>query len=280
MKILLVRHGESTGNRDHLWAGITDHELTMHGFEQAKRLALYLRKVYAPENTELLKIYSSDLIRARRTAQHIADAFEGAVVPVAFLREQDLGWREGLSIKNGDRSSPANAEKLKSRPGESKHEMDIRARHFIEKYLEPLLASRTDHAADKSGALLIVVSHGLFLLRLYYALTLQLKIALPPTPMWSNTGCTTLWLRQDGTASVTDLNSTDHLRGLKRTRGVGSSQYDTKQQKVSDFFGAKRNKSIDSQEEKINAQRDTVDTDADIETQVKAIDFACAQVDK
>ncbi|KAJ8602748.1 hypothetical protein MRB53_042375 [Persea americana] len=253
MKILLVRHGESTGNRDHIWAGITDSELTVHGFEQAKRLAGYLVKLY--NKADLRCVIASDLTRARRTAQALADGFKHDLEVTTLLREQDLGWREGLSFKDGDRTAPENAEKLKLQPGESKADMDVRADTFIKDYIQQYF--------DKDG-FIIVVSHGLFLLRLYYRLATHLHINLPPNVAWSNTGGTTILIKPDGTAHVTDVNSTDHLKGLKRVRGVGSTQYDVKQQKVSDFFQGKRQKSVQNDE-----------IDADTLAAIQAIDAAC-----
>ena len=73
MRLLLIRHGESTGNRDGIWAGVTDNELTVHGHAQATRLGEYLKKQYGDYN---VAIYASDLTRARRTAQAIGDAFK------------------------------------------------------------------------------------------------------------------------------------------------------------------------------------------------------------
>lgn len=226
MKILLVRHGESTGNRDHLWAGITDHELTAHGFLQAQRLAEHLSTKLKLSKQEL-QIYCSDLTRARRTAQAVADKLTAGDLTVSkLLREQDLGWREGLSFRTGDRKDPSNKIKLANDPGETKDMMDIRASQFI-----------TDLGSfeAKQDRVLVVVSHGLFLLRLYARLCASLAIEHQPPAMWSNTGVLTIQITEDK-ASVLSINAQEHLQGLKRTRLVGSAAYDVRQQKVSHFF--------------------------------------------
>lgn len=300
MKLLLVRHGESTGNRDHIWAGITDNELTNHGFQQATRLAAYLQKQYIPMEEEVYVIggiFCSDLIRARRTATAIATALNQEATVTSLLREQDLGWREGRSLKDGDKTAAENQAALIAKPGESKNDMDNRAQTFIHDFLRTHFAQHTrlrSEAVSKKHAerVIIVVSHGLFLLRLYYQLVNHLSISLPPSPSWSNTGCTTIRLREDGVALVSDVNSVQHLQGLKRTRAGGSSQYDTKQQKMSDFFGNKRSKlSIKSSEAlqpvspirwetdataQVHSKTEAEELDElDIAAQIKAIDAAC-----
>ncbi|CCG81526.1 Putative uncharacterized protein [Taphrina deformans PYCC 5710] len=303
MKILLVRHGESTGNRDHIWAGVTDNELTNHGFQQATRLSTYLQAQYLSSHSDtpvVHVVYCSDLIRAKRTASLIASAFGKEPIVSPLLREQDLGWREGKSFKDGDRTAANNQSALIADPGESKDDMDKRASDFIQKFLKCHLKTHTKRPSlpdpSTSGtnpeSVITVVSHGLFLLRLYYQLTNYLSINLAPSPSWSNTGCTTIRIA-DAVATVTDVNSVEHLQGLKRTRGgVGSSQYDTKQKKVSDFFQTKRRRPLDARQKfgvavwsdqdrsriplqpQVAAVEHATEED-DLEAQIKAIDAAC-----
>ena len=83
LELLLVRHGESTYNRD--GSGGFDSDLTDLGVEQSQRLAPWLAA-----NFKFAAIYSSPMVRARRTAE-IAAA--GLTLPVRFredLREVDF----------------------------------------------------------------------------------------------------------------------------------------------------------------------------------------------
>ena len=87
--LLLVRHGETDWNRDGRWQGHSDTHLNDAGREQARRVAAELGDVDV--------IYSSDLARARETADIIAAAAHREVRPDARLRERSFGAWEGLT---------------------------------------------------------------------------------------------------------------------------------------------------------------------------------------
>jgi len=92
--LTLVRHGETSANLDGVWHGSTDTPLTARGRVQAKRVADYL----GAEHRDSSAIYSSDLQRARHTADAIAGALGLALRLDAELREFDLGEWEGRSF--------------------------------------------------------------------------------------------------------------------------------------------------------------------------------------
>ncbi|KAK6359252.1 hypothetical protein TWF696_000415 [Orbilia brochopaga] len=69
MKILFIRHGETTDNLRHVYAGVTDSALTAHGVLQTARLATHLATAVPP----ITHLYTSPLSRARRTAEVIRD---------------------------------------------------------------------------------------------------------------------------------------------------------------------------------------------------------------
>lgn len=96
-RLLLVRHGETDWNADGRLQGQTDRPLSDFGRQQARRLAAEL----ATEDFEA--IYSSDLARARETAEIVGARLE---LPVSFdpdLREKDWGTWEGLTAVERDR---------------------------------------------------------------------------------------------------------------------------------------------------------------------------------
>ena len=89
--VLLVRHGETDWNREHRWQGWADVPLNGLGREQAAELAARLRGV------ALDAVYSSDLRRARETAELVAAEHGLPVIPDAGLREIDVGSWSGLT---------------------------------------------------------------------------------------------------------------------------------------------------------------------------------------
>lgn len=98
--ILLARHGESDWNRAKRWQGFADRPLTDLGREQAVALADRLR------NTELDAVYSSDLQRARETAEIVARSKELGVEVVRDLREVDVGSWSGLTHAEAEARFP------------------------------------------------------------------------------------------------------------------------------------------------------------------------------
>ena len=90
-RLLLVRHGETDWNRQHRVQGHTDVPLNATGRGQAEALAERL------ETTTLAAVYSSDLARARETAETIARSQGLDVVTDAALREKNFGSWEGLT---------------------------------------------------------------------------------------------------------------------------------------------------------------------------------------
>jgi broad specificity phosphatase PhoE len=87
--LLLVRHGETDWNRDGRWQGHSDTRLNDAGREQATRLAAELRDVDV--------VYSSDLARARETAEVLAGALGLEIRFDPRLRERSFGAWEGLT---------------------------------------------------------------------------------------------------------------------------------------------------------------------------------------
>lgn len=79
---LLVRHGETSWNRDGRVQGWADSRLTERGREQAAALA---RRV--ADDYDVDRLYSSDLVRARETAGYLSRS-------LGLRPGFDPGWRE------------------------------------------------------------------------------------------------------------------------------------------------------------------------------------------
>ena len=88
--LLLVRHGETDWNRDGRWQGGSDTSLNDVGREQARSLADEL-------DGDIDVVYSSDLARARQTAEIVAETLGLEVRVDPRLRERGFGSWEGLT---------------------------------------------------------------------------------------------------------------------------------------------------------------------------------------
>jgi broad specificity phosphatase PhoE len=88
--LLLVRHGETDWNRDGRWQGGSDTQLNEVGRQQAVALAETL-------DGTVDAIYSSDLARARETAEILAAKLGLDVHFDERLRERSFGSWEGFT---------------------------------------------------------------------------------------------------------------------------------------------------------------------------------------
>jgi alpha-ribazole phosphatase len=93
-RLILIRHGQTDWNVEGRWQGQADVPLNEHGREQATRMASALAGV------RIAAIYSSDLKRARETAEVLAQ-FMGVKLKIdPRLREIHQGEWQGLLISD------------------------------------------------------------------------------------------------------------------------------------------------------------------------------------
>lgn len=85
----IARHGQVDWNTKGLVLGQRDHPLNDKGIKQAKRLAKEIK------NIKFDAIFSSDLLRAKETAEIIASGRKIPVQTNKTLREQTFGHFEG-----------------------------------------------------------------------------------------------------------------------------------------------------------------------------------------
>lgn len=91
-RIVLLRHGQTSWNADGRYQGQADVELTEAGHQQAKAAAEVLARSY-----DVSRIVASDLLRARATAGHLADATGVEVTYDPRFREIHVGDASGLT---------------------------------------------------------------------------------------------------------------------------------------------------------------------------------------
>lgn len=88
--LILIRHGETDWNTEGRWQGQADVALNESGWSQAQEMARSLQEAGIAE------IYSSDLLRARQTAQVLADVTGLPLHLDSRLREIHQGEWQGL----------------------------------------------------------------------------------------------------------------------------------------------------------------------------------------
>lgn len=93
MDIYLIRHGETDYNKAKRLQGVTDIPLNTYGIELAEKTAEGLKNIHFD------RIYTSPLIRARKTAEIIRGDRQIELIPTSGLREISFGTYEGLVHK-------------------------------------------------------------------------------------------------------------------------------------------------------------------------------------
>lgn len=147
--IYLIRHGQTDWNKDRRFQGQKDIPLNDFGKSQAEKLAEH----FYNESIKVDAIYSSDLIRAKETAEIIANRYTMNVLVHAGLRERDFGLLEGVRIDELKEKYPdfniGNLEELESFDIEP---LDI----FKSRIFKSLVELSKNHINEN----IAVVSHG------------------------------------------------------------------------------------------------------------------------
>jgi broad specificity phosphatase PhoE len=146
--ILLARHGESDWNHTKRWQGFADRPLTELGLAQAERLADRL------DETELDAVWSSDLKRARDTAEVVARRKSIEVQTTPELREVDVGSWSGLTRGQAEALYPEGYARW-LRGGEGWEDGETYSQ-LGERVIRAILAI----AAAHEGGRVLVVAHG------------------------------------------------------------------------------------------------------------------------
>ena len=92
-KLILIRHGESLGNKQNIFLGHEDMDLSPKGYKQAELAAEALKNIHIDV------IYSSDLQRAYHTALPTAETHRLDVIRDSHLREINAGDWGGMGYE-------------------------------------------------------------------------------------------------------------------------------------------------------------------------------------
>lgn len=146
VRVLVVRHGESTWNAVRRWQGQADPPLSERGERQARRGA-----IAAVDHGPFDAVVTSNLIRARRTGEIVATGLDLPLLdPLPGLSERSAGEWEGLTRQQIEARFPGYLDDDRRPPG---YESDT---SIVERSTAALRELAHDHA-ERS---LLVVSHG------------------------------------------------------------------------------------------------------------------------
>lgn len=147
--IYWLRHGQSLGNLERRFLGHTDLPLTDHGRRQAAAAAAYLAE------RGIDRIYSSDLLRARETAEPLAERLGLPVHVMPALREIHAGLWEGETFTEILRRWGDDYRLFRSDIGLSAPTGGESAQHAADR----VYAAATELALREAGHTLLVASH-------------------------------------------------------------------------------------------------------------------------
>lgn len=198
-KIILVRHGESAGNRDRIFA-VSPHDLplTELGYRQASYAARLIAARYQPK-----LVVSSEMLRASETARVIAGALGLPLRLEPNLHEREIGAHRGRSydsfLSEPD-YDPQRPWAWKPQGGESYEEVQAR--------VGPILDRLATADPDRE---ILVVSHGGVMTCLWAYVTGRWEGAYVPP----NCGIVVVEHSAQGYAAplILDGESADHAGG-------------------------------------------------------------------
>jgi len=191
-RIIALRHGETAWNVDTRIQGQLDIPLNDTGEWQARQLG----RVLASE--PIAAVYASDLRRAHRTAEHVAEAIGGiAVQPVVGLRERGFGRFEGLTFHDIESTLPDQAHQWRTRVPGFAPEGGESLLVFRDRVLNTLDALAARHPGEQ----IVLVAHGGVMDVLYRAATGQ-ELQAPRTWKTGNAAINRLLWTPEGVTLV------------------------------------------------------------------------------
>ena len=163
--IITIQHTQSLQHTNGMIGSWTDWDLTELGIEQANRIGERLSREIQDKRYVM---YSSDLLRAKHTAEIVAEYLGIEPIFTGALREQNLGEAVGKSKEWADKNTIVRmktVDDISFKGMESKRDVWHRLSDFH------------DHIMKSAEENLIIVSHG-GTLSIFFALWLGLEVEM------------------------------------------------------------------------------------------------------
>ena len=189
-RIIAIRHGETAWNVDTRIQGQLDIPLNETGEWQARQLGRALA------GEPISAVYASDLQRAHRTAEHVAQAVGGISVQAdTGLRERGFGSFEGMTFHDIETTLPDQARQWRTRVPDFAPQGGESLLQFRQRVLDTLHALAVRHPGEQ----IVLVAHGGVMDVLYRAATGQ-ELQAPRTWKTGNAVINRLlWTRESVT---------------------------------------------------------------------------------
>ena len=208
VRVCLVRHGETDWNAERRIQGHRDLPLNATGLAQAAALPRGLAGLAVDA------IYSSDLLRARQTAQPLADALGLQLHLEPRLRERNFGCCEGKTVDEVMAGDELIAQGLSAR----RPDFVLPGGESLLQHQARIEACFACLAARHAGQVIVVVSHG-GVLDLVFRRACGVAIEKPrdfPLP-----NASVNWLTIDGECwQLESWGETAHLEGIPQAAFV------------------------------------------------------------
>lgn len=201
MRLWIVRHGQTAWNAEFRAQGHTDIPLDEGGERQARLLAQALCHLKPYE------IWTSDLLRARKTAEILKEAVGGKLRIDSRLRERSFGGFEGLTFRELhtkliQKQEKDNLDAFSVRPPNGESLKDAFAR------LQPIAKELFRVKEDR-----IIVGHGASC-SLLIAHLIRGTVETARSFRFGNTGITEFIRRPEGQFQMLRYNDTSHLSDM------------------------------------------------------------------
>lgn len=200
-EIYVVRHCEAAGNHERIFQGSTDCDITNIGKMQLELLKKRFEKI------SLDKIYTSPLVRARKTAEALKGNRDIQIVQLPELTEIHGGIIEGKPFMESFKKMPALAEVWDNHPQDFAPEGGEPMRNAYERILNAVLRIVRENA----GKTVAIATHGGVIRCLNCRLLYKTVDRLKDTPWCENTGITLIEFEDDMNTRVRFMNDTSHL---------------------------------------------------------------------
>lgn len=200
-ELYLVRHAQTAGNQKRAFQGLTDADISQGGQAQLEKLAERFAAVAFD------RIYTSPLIRAKKTAEAVNRHHGKEIIVNDALVEIDAGDLEGMPFSEVFEKYPEDVQRFLNTP----EIFEMPGGESMKHVYKRISMAVDDIVRTNSGGRVVIVSHGCALQN-YLACALGYgQKGISKAPICYNTGVTHIRFTQNALPFIVSLNDASHL---------------------------------------------------------------------